>query len=171
MSLHNFSLQFVSKLGGIPVEDAVKLVTDIPLRLRYDRAFSEIKVLEDHGDYKTIYWYIPLPSLISDRDLVQHVKVLTDEPTRTSYVVALPATHPGAPEKPRVIRAETQISVSILQPDKDDPASSVITTITHTDLKGLLPDFVINHGVMKLGDDWRKSVTTFYHDVYLKEKQ
>jgi len=112
-----------------------------------------------------------LPSLVSDRDLIQHVKVLTDDSTRTTYVVALPATHPGAPERSKVIRAETRISISILRPDGDDPKSSIITTVTHTDLKGLLPDFVINHGVMKTGDDWRKSMTTFYHDVYVKEKQ
>jgi len=48
---------------------AVKLVTDIPLRLRYDRAFSEIKVLEDHGDYKTIYWLV-LAEVLHERHKV-----------------------------------------------------------------------------------------------------
>jgi len=51
----------------------VKLVTDIPLRSRYDKAFTEIKVLEDHKDYMTVYWLavlelhvgILIPSIIT----------------------------------------------------------------------------------------------------------
>ena len=35
---------------------AVMLVTNYELRTRYDKAFSEIKVLEDCGHYKTVYW-------------------------------------------------------------------------------------------------------------------
>ena len=35
---------------------AVKLVTDYELRTRYDKTFNEIKVLEDCGHYKTVYW-------------------------------------------------------------------------------------------------------------------
>ncbi|XP_065901661.1 steroidogenic acute regulatory protein, mitochondrial-like [Dysidea avara] len=163
--------KFVSKLVGVPVEDGVKLVTDIPLRSRYDKAFTEIKVLDDHKDYKTVYWYVPLPTPCSDRDLVQHIKVLDDETTRTSFVVALPATHPSAPERPKVVRAETKMSMSILRPDEDDSNSCILTTIAQTDMKGLIPEFVINYALIKSGDDWRNAMVTFYHDVYVKEKQ
>ena len=34
----------------------VKLGTDLELRRRYDKAFTEIKLLEDAGEYRTIYW-------------------------------------------------------------------------------------------------------------------
>ena len=114
--------------------------------------------------------YFPLPTPCSDRDLVQHVKVITDEPTRTSFVVALPATHPDAPERPKVVRAETRTSVSILRPDEKDSNSCIITTIAHTNMNGLIPEFVVNYALIKSGDDWRNSMVKFYNDVYLKEK-
>ena len=34
----------------------VKLMADIDLRARYDKRFSEIKVLEDKEEYQTVYW-------------------------------------------------------------------------------------------------------------------
>ena len=34
----------------------VKLVTDLKLRACYDKTFTEIKVLEDAGEYQTVYW-------------------------------------------------------------------------------------------------------------------
>ena len=35
---------------------AVTLVTNYELRTRYDKAFTEIRVLEDCDYYKTVYW-------------------------------------------------------------------------------------------------------------------
>ncbi|XP_065902276.1 steroidogenic acute regulatory protein, mitochondrial-like [Dysidea avara] len=115
--------------------------------------------------------YIPLPTPCSDRDLIQHIRVLTDETTRTSFVVALPATHPSVQERPKVLRAETKTSMSILRPDEDDSNSYILTTIAQTNMKGLIPEFVINYALIKSGDDWRNAMVTFYNDVYVKEKQ
>ena len=112
-----------------------------------------------------------MPFPCSDRDLVQNVKVTTDEATRTTYIVALNATHPDAPERPKVVRAETLLSCIIIRPDDEDPNSSVVTTIAHTDMKGLLPEFIVKGAILSSGDEWRASIVKFYHEVYLKEKQ
>ena len=97
--------------------------------------------------------------------------MITDEASKTSFVIALNATHPDAPEKPKVVRAETLLSCSIIRPDDKDPNSSVITTIAHTDMKGLLPEFVVNSAVLSAGDTWRAAMVKFYNEVYVKEKQ
>ena len=107
----------------------------------------------------------------SHRDLIQHIKVFTDDSTKTSYNIALPGSHPDAPERPKIVRAETKLSVSIIRPDESDSNSSVLTTISHTDMKGILPEFVINYAFIKGGDDWRNVMVTFYKNVYAKEKQ
>lgn len=99
------------------------------------------------------------------------MKVITDEATKTSFVVALNATHPDAPDRPKVVRAETLLSVSIIRPDEKDPNSSVLTTIAHTDMKGLLPAFVVNGAILQSGDTWRANMLKFYNEVYIKEKQ
>ena len=115
--------------------------------------------------------YSPLPFPCSDRDLVQNIKVITDEANKTSFVIALNATHPDAPERPKVVRAETLLSCIIIRPDDTDQNSSVITTIAHTDMKGLLPEFVINSAILSAGDTWRATMVKFYNEVYAKEKQ
>ena len=112
-----------------------------------------------------------MPFPCSHRDLVQNVKVITDEASKTTYVVALNATHPDAPERPKIVRAETLLSCIIVRPDEKDPKSSVVTIISHTDMKGLLPEFVVKGAILSSGDTWRASVVKFYHEVYLKEKQ
>ena len=119
----------------------------------------------------SLHRYSPLPFLCSDRDLVQNIKVITDEATKTSYVVALNTSHPDAPERPKVVRAETLLSVSIIRPHDKDANSSVLTTIAHTDMKGLLPAFVVNGAILSSGDAWRATMVKFYNEVYVKEKQ
>ena len=118
-----------------------------------------------------LHRYSPLPFPCSDRDIVQNIRVTTDEASKTTYWVALNATHPDAPERPKVVRAETLLSCIIVRPDDKDPNSSVVTTIAHTDMKGMLPEFVVKSSIVSYGDTWRAVAVKFYHEVYLKEKQ
>ena len=97
--------------------------------------------------------------------------MITDEANRTTFIIALNATHPDAPERPKVVRAETLLSVIIIWPDEDDPNSSVVTTIAHTDMKGLIPMFAVNNAILPSGEVWRASLLKFYNEVYVKEKQ
>ena len=119
----------------------------------------------------SLYRYSPFPFPCADRDLVQNIKVITEEASKTTFVVALNATHPDAPVRPKVVRAETLLSVSIIRPHDKDPNSSVLTTVAHTDMKGLLPAFVVNGAILSSGDTWRATMVKFYNEVYIKEKQ
>ena len=160
----------VRSMIGMPKEDCVKLAADYNIRKRYDTYFSEITVLEDTGEHKIVYWYFPLPFPCSDRDMVSCTKVFNDEATNTTIVVAVNAVHPDAPEKPKVVRAEPIISSTIFRPDEKDPNSTIFTSITHIDIKGLLPTFVVNSAIIGNADKIRAEMTKFYNEVYLKEK-
>ena len=57
MALHNKCTTYKAMhIAKAFIYAAVKLVTDFELRMRYDKTFNEIKVLEDCGHYKTVYW-------------------------------------------------------------------------------------------------------------------
>ena len=86
-------------------------------------------------------------------------------------VLYLNATHPDVPEKPKVIRAETLFSAMIFRPDENDPNSTVFTSILRSDLKGLIPEFVINNLSGGAADTMRADIDKFYKDVYVKEKK
>ena len=160
----------VRKMVGMPKEDCVKMMADHNIRKQYDTYFSEIKLLEDTGEYKTIYWYCPFPFPCSDRDMVTCSKVFNDEATNTTVIISLNTVHPDAPEKPKVVRSEVVVSSTIFRPDEKDPNSSIFTSITHIDTKGLLPTFVVNSAIIGNADKMRAEMTKFYNEVYVKEK-
>ena len=167
-----------SAICCIPKEDCIKLITDMSIRKRYDTQFSEIKVLEDTGEYVVVYWYWPMPSPCSDRDLVNCGKMLIDEATKATIYVAVSATHPAAPVRPniippvrpKVIHAETVLCGLIFRSDKDDPNSSTFTSISHFNMKGLTPALAVNSTVIENADNTRAEATKFYNEVYVKEK-
>ena len=97
--------------------------------------------------------------------------MFNDEATNTTVAIALNATHPDAPEKPKVVRAEIIVNAMIFRPDEKDPNSTEFTMITHTDMKGLLPGFVVNSAIIGTTDKMRAEMTKYYNDVYLKEKK
>ena len=80
-------------------------------------------------------------------------------------------THPDAPERPKVLRAEVIQPGVIFRPDEKDPNSTVFTIISQMDMKGILPAFVINSAILENADKMRVAMTKFYNEVYLKEKQ
>ena len=115
--------------------------------------------------------YTPFPFPCSDRDYVNCIKVFNDEATNTTIAIGLNAVHPDAPEKPKVVRAQIHVNAMICRVDEKDPNSTVFTMITHTDMKGLLPTFVVNSAIIGSADKMRAEMTKYYHETYLKEKK
>ena len=118
----------------------------------------------------TLHRYAPFPFPCSDRDFVTCCKIFNDEATNTTMALHMHAVHPDAPEKPQVVRAETVFSALIFRPDENDPNSTVFTNIVLTDLKGLIPEFVINSMMGGTADTARVEIDKFYKEVYVKEK-
>ena len=99
------------------------------------------------------------------------IKKFEDEATNTTTAIAISTTHPDAPEKPKIVRAEIIQSGMIFRPDEKDPNSCVFTILSHIDMKGMLPTFVVNSAIIGNADKYRVEMTKFYNEVYLKEKQ
>ena len=117
------------------------------------------------------YRFSRFPTPASDRDLVQHCWVKADEASKITYIIGINGDHANAPTKPKVIRAESKLSGVIIRQDEEDVNSSVIATISQTDMKGLIPSFIVSGAFVKTGDSWREALVNFYHNVYSKEKQ
>ena len=118
-----------------------------------------------------VYRYAPFPFPCSDRDFLYCCKIFNDEATNTTMAVYMHAVHPDAPEKPKVIRAETLFVGKIFRPDENDPNSTVYSEILLTDLKGLIPEFVVNSMMGATVDSVRVEIDKFYKEVYEKERQ
>ena len=103
--------------------------------------------------------------------MVSAIKKFDDEATNTTTAIAMSTTHPDAPERPKIVRAEVVQNGMIFRPDEKDPNSSVFTVISHIDMKGMLPTFVVNSAIIGNGDKFRIEATKFYNEVYVKEKQ
>jgi len=78
------------------------------------------------------------------------------------------AVHPDAPEKPKVVHGETVFSALIFRPDENDPNSTMFTNILLTNLKGLIPEFVISSLMGATADKVRVELDKFYKEVYVK---
>ena len=113
--------------------------------------------------------HLPMPA--SDRDLVQHCWVKNDEATKTTYIIGINGDHVNAPAKPKVVRAESKLSGIIIRQDEQDITSTVLVTVSQTDMKGLIPSFIVNGAFVKTTDAWRDALVSFYHNVYSKENQ
>ena len=99
------------------------------------------------------------------------IKRFDDEATNTTTAVVMNASHPDAPERPKIVRAEIVQSGMIFRTDEKDPNSCVFTIVSHIDMKGMLPTFVVNSAIIGNGDKFRVEMTKFYNEVYVKEKQ
>jgi len=108
---------------------------------------------------------------VSDRDLVQHCWVKNDETTKTTYIIGINGDHVNTPAKPKVVHAESKLSGIIIWQDEQDITSSVLVTVSQTDMKGLIPSFIVNGVFAKTTDSWREALVNFYHNVYSKENQ
>lgn len=98
-------------------------------------------------------------------------KVYPADDSKTTMVIIFGAPHPDAPEKPKVVRAETILTGQIMRPDEKDANSTVLTILSRVDMKGMIPTFVINSAVIGSGDKLRKDILKFYTEEYSKEKK
>ena len=118
-----------------------------------------------------VYRYASFPFPCSDRDFVYCCKIFDDEATNTTMALYMPAVHPDAPEKPKVIRAETPFAGKIFRPDENDPNSTVFSEVLLNDFKGWIPEFIFNSMLGRTADAVRVQIEKFYKEVYVKEEK
>lgn len=138
-----------------------------------------------------------MPLGVTDRDAVQNVCRRDDEATSTTYLLYQTTTHPARPEDKKIVRykcqlqehspskrckqvtlfislifrAEAIFAGAIIRPDPDDPGSSVLSVMMQTDMKGLIPHFIVNTFAAHAPAEWHSCLSNYYKNVYLPQQQ
>jgi len=66
---------------------------------------------------------------------------------------------------------ETIWSGMVINPHPALPNSTTMSFIFQTDMKGLIPHFIVNSLNAKIPGSWQASLSSYYKKEYLKKKQ
>ncbi|CAE7037003.1 Stard7 [Symbiodinium sp. CCMP2592] len=122
-------------------------------RMEWDRAFFEMKVLDQIEGSDILYSVLRVPAC-TPRDYVQYrrVKVLEDG---TILISLRSAIHPDMPEKNGYIRAESFTSGYVMRPyDDGKEKGTKVFLMTMTDVKGIIPKWMINFVAPRKPGEW-----------------
>jgi len=122
-------------------------------RMQWDRAFFDMKVVENIEGSDILYSVLRVPAFTS-RDYVQYrrAKVLEDG---TILISLRSALHPDLPEKSGMIRAESFTSGYVIRSyTEGSERGTKIFLMTCTDVKGIIPKFIINFVAPRKPGEW-----------------
>ncbi len=86
---------------------------------------------------------------------MQKRKIWKDFPTSESVIIHFKSiTHKLAPEYPNFVRAETIISGYYIKTISLNPLRTLVGIITQTDIKGSIPNWLVNSVAQKAPKEW-----------------
>ncbi|KAL8432214.1 hypothetical protein Efla_005110 [Eimeria flavescens] len=148
-----------AKLDGIPLNVLCHHIRHIPTRLKWDTTFGDYRVVEQDVDgCEMIYCLMKAPFPVSNRDFLQWRRTEEDAEANVTRMLLRSADHPSMPEKSGVVRAETLISGYIMEAQKTDSSSSTLFILAQTDVKGLIPKWVVNTTAARAPVGWVDSL-------------
>jgi hypothetical protein len=159
------------RFPGIPPSDVIEMITNLDVRRRWDTRFVTIEILDEFPMYKLVYWRIRMPFGTYDRDLVQCISHRVEESTGLRYVLYKSTTDDRKPEQPGLVRAQTILSGVLIRPEEGDVNSTRLTLLLQNDPMGWIPKYIVNLFASRAPFEWRDAMATFYHDVYVKERE
>lgn len=68
------------------------------------------------------------------------------------------------------VRAKTILSGVLIREEEDDPNSTQLTLLLQNDPMGWIPKSIVNFLAARAPVEWQETLSQFYHDVYVKEK-
>eukprot|EP00920_Eleutheroschizon_duboscqi_P009862 GHVT01023002.1.p1 GENE.GHVT01023002.1~~GHVT01023002.1.p1 ORF type:complete len:834 (+),score=207.12 GHVT01023002.1:410-2911(+) len=146
-------------LQGLPLQVVCHHVRDIPTRLAWDTTFADYRLIEEDMDgCEIIYCSMKAPFPVSHRDFLQWRRTYVDEAEGVVKMLLRSAAHPNVPEKAGVVRAETLISGYMMRRMPDDPGSTNLFILAQTDVKGLIPKWVVNTAASRAPMGWVDSL-------------
>ncbi|XP_026191471.1 uncharacterized protein LOC34622234 [Cyclospora cayetanensis] len=146
-------------LEGIPVKVLCHHIRHIPTRLKWDTTFGDYRVVEQDVDgCEMIYCLMKAPFPVSNRDFLQWRRTEEDPEAKVTKMLMRSADHPSVPEKSGVVRAETLISGYIMAAQPNDASSSTLFILAQTDVKGLIPKWVVNTTAARAPVGWVDSL-------------
>lgn len=144
-------------LNGFTKEEIFEAISNVKIRMQWDKIFSEFKIIETNNEeqWEVLYMSIKAPSLVKDRDFVQKRKIWKNFPTPESTIINFKSVvHKLAPEYPKFVRADTIISGYFIKTLSLNPVKTLISIISQTDIKGSIPAWIVNSAAQKAPKEW-----------------
>ncbi|KAF4641721.1 START domain-containing protein [Toxoplasma gondii] len=146
-----------AELDSVPLQVLCHEIRDIPTRLQWDTTFEDYRVVEPNVNHnEIIYCLMRAPFPISNRDFLQWRRTEVDMEAGVVKMLMRSASHPSLPERPGVVRAETILSGYIME--QKGPNSSSLFIVAQTDVKGLIPKWVVNTTAARAPAGWVESL-------------
>ncbi|CDJ42325.1 hypothetical protein ETH_00018720 [Eimeria tenella] len=144
-----------AKFDGIPLAVLSRNIRDVECRLKWDTTFADYRIVENDVDgCEMIYCVMKAPFPISNRDFLQW-RLTVEKPEEGVVKMMLrSADHPSIPEQSGCVRAETLISGYLMRQSSSDPNSSSLFIVAQTDVKGLLPKWLVNSTAARAPVSW-----------------
>ncbi|PFH38685.1 START domain-containing protein [Besnoitia besnoiti] len=142
-----------AELEGIPMPVLCHEIRDIQMRLQWDSTFEDYRIIESNVNHnEIIYCLMKAPFPVSNRDFLQWRRTEVDLEAGVVKMLMRSASHPSVPERPGVVRAETILSGYVMQ--ARGPNSSSVFILAQTDVKGLIPKWVVNTTAARAPVGW-----------------
>ena len=145
-------------LRNLPPEKVFRLIYDLEIRSEWDNVLSNMYIFDKiNENIDHMYSLYKAPFGISNRDFCQR-RTKSMGYKGTSFMIHFESVeHPDCPAIKSNIRAHTTISGYIIRPDPKNPGSTLMTILTQTDIKGLVPKFIVNTAAAKAPKDWTRN--------------
>lgn len=137
------------------IELVFGLIADINKRGQWDVVFSRlkiVKVLNEHTD--VMYSFLKSPPMVANRDFLQKRTIRRDIDGFDIVIAFVSHEDADCPPVKSTIRAQTIISGYAFK--KIDEHTTKLVIVSQTDVKGLIPLWVINKCASKSPQDWIK---------------
>ncbi|CDI85877.1 phosphatidylcholine transfer protein, putative [Eimeria praecox] len=136
-----------------------------------DTTFADYRVIEEDVDgCEMIYCVMKAPFPISNRDFLQWRRTAEVPEEGIVKMMLRSADHPSVPEKSGCVRAETLMSGYLMRRCPEDPNSSTLFIVAQTDVKGLIPKWLVNSAAAKAPLGWVEALRRACSQ-YMKEQQ
>ena len=97
---------------------------------------------------------------VTARDFVQKRKIWKDFPESSSHILHFKSVdHPLCPVKPKFVRAETLISGYFIKTINVFPPRTLISIISQTNIKGMIPAWLVNQVAKSAPKEWLDNLT------------
>lgn len=158
---------FLGRASGVVDGSAglvMRLLWDFTVRRRWDNWFVEQVVLEQVTPVKEhVYFTGKMPPFVGKRDFVQARQLWVSADHTLYLAVYKSEEHPRAPVRKGYIRGHVYFSGFVCR--QVAPGKCRVTMVTHSDMKGRIPKFVINAMTTRVAPRWvahlRKAAALF----------
>lgn len=151
-----------AKLYGITAANAMYNIGYFPRRSEWDKVLTDLAVIQARSlpDFPNDVIYSVFKGYmgVTSRDFLQW-RYIGFDPDGSGVIIMRSATHPQAAERKNFIRAETTISGYALRPMADGSGCTLFL-VSQTDIKGLIPKWIVNMSSGKAPVQWVEQLST-----------